>query len=812
MADKPHLKLNSAQQLESSIEMKFNYGFPEEEEKDKKTKDTDYEFKIVPFRGYLSRINSEIQRRRSERNLLLQVPSHINYVKISFVGQFNIEKYYSGWINDFGLLGVNFSKFNKEGLFAVADEERLHNFLENINNFIIKESGVNTSIEYNRKILYVDEFELLTTEDIINYQEVGSLMNFQLVNYPIESPEGNLILNHLYGFLESNQIIYSLNSDSNVLEIERASSEIIEEIVRNFDIILNVTSSISPVIGPSSFNIPERSYGFVVSNPNDDLPIIGIIDTGISNSTPLGPIIIDDDSFNLTDSSPFIDTANDGYGHGTAVGALAALGRKAYQANYRGDIAADAKLLSMKVFEGDNDYLSQIKVLSLLKRAKSKYPEIKIFVLTICFKENKLTNQDISTYAFELDRFSHENDCLIFISTGNNNEAANQANYDLSYFLNEETNICSPAESMNNIIIGAAAGNMKDGVFKGISNGMEFPTLYTRKGNIELIPTYPKTKQNKNLFKPDVIEFGGDYEVYGSFIVQGEEASIEVLSSNPAEGYYSHIGTSFSTPLVSNIAAQILKLYPSLKSQTIKALIINAASSDKIPFEDQFSKLRNRLVGHGLVNPSRSLLSNDNHINFVIEDEISPGELKVMPINLPRYLTEDDLGKRRGLLKVSLTLCFSFDPVFNNHLGYCPIHMAFSIFRNHTAHQIIQKEDEIKSKLKSAISWSQNNRYKQRPIPASNSQKLQFMINVNELLDEDSIFKLAVHCFLSPQILSIDKYQISHPFSMAISIEENLPESRQTGRLYSELIEINNLESISEIEIDANELGDLELE
>ncbi len=47
----------------------------------------------------------------------------------------------------------------------------------------------------------------------------------------------------------------------------------------------------------------------------------------ISNATPLAPIIIQDETFNLTTSSPLEDNANEGSGHGTGIAALAALGR-----------------------------------------------------------------------------------------------------------------------------------------------------------------------------------------------------------------------------------------------------------------------------------------------------------------------------------------------------------------------------------------------------------------------------------------------------------------------------------------------------
>jgi hypothetical protein len=198
-----------------------------------------------------------------------------------------------------------------------------------------------------------------------------------------------------------------------------------------------------------------------------------------------------------------------------------------------------------------------------------------------------------------------------------------------------------------------------------------------------------------------------------------------------------------------------------------------------------------------------------------VEDEISPEEIKIFPINFPAYLTEIDLGKTRGLLNITATLCFSFIPVLNNHLGYCPVQIAFSIFRNHTAEEIIKSENEekggIRSKLKSG--WSQNNRFKSKPIPAANTQKIHFPVSVKDLEEEGSTFKLAIHCLINSQLLpgAADKYDHPHQFSIAVSIEENLPVARQTGRLYSEIIAVNEVENIINIEPEAEAEGIIDL-
>lgn len=812
MAIKPHVKLNTKEQKEQPIKLKFNYGFGEDEEPEDDDPKNYYPM-AQAFRGYLARFNNDYQIRIAQRNPQLQVPAHIEYIQILFQSQFVISEFYSQWFNEFGLLGIHFSKFNTEVLFSIANNDRFQSFIDNINSFIKKETGEDAEVTYSAKIIYIKEFKLLTTADVTQYRQVGALMNFRLVDdFPLGKAIFQGIFTSLKKYLHENAIQFTFVEESKNIEVLNATDAQIIEIIQNFDIVLNVTSSLATVISPSELNLPQRSYGFEISNAAEELPIIGILDTGISNQTPLASLLLNDEGYNLTTNSALVDSVN----HGTAVAALAALGKKVYSAGgYRGQIIADAKLLSIKVMDATSSFLSQKSVLDLLNKAKRNYPSIKIFVLTICYENHKRKNEDYSSYAYELDKFAHENDCIISICTANNDDAAiRNTTYDLNYFLTEATNLCTPAESMNNITVGAAAYSLRIGNFEGISTSKEFPTLYSRKSHIDLLAVFSKNKFNKFHFKPDVIECGGDYEYArsNSFIGAGTRASMEVLSANPAESFYNHIGTSFSAPLVANIAAQIQKIYPVIKAQSIKALIVNGASLNLIRFQTPFASLLNKTAGHGLVDELKSTFSNDNEITFLLEEEIEPEQVKIFPVNFPKYLVEEDLGKQNGILRVTATLCFSFLPVINHQLAYCPLHLAFCFFKNQTGDEIQATEEDVKSLLKGNLRWSQSGRHVTKPIPYTNTQKINFVVNVEDLINENGTFKLAVHCRVNPQLLagSEKPYIKAHPFSLVITVEEKLKEGNLTGKLYQEMILCNSIENITVINLEAEGTADAE--
>ena len=811
MPRKQHLRLISKKQLETISKMKFNYGLPDEDSQ--RAENPNYYRMAERLSGNWSQYNLDLQIRKQNRSSDIFVPENIEYIMITFMGQFDLSKYNSFWYNNFGLQTVTVSDFGHKVLFAVSNYDLFKEFTSNLLAFIDYGINNNKNASFLPHITYIQNFKLLTSSDIIQFpsDQIGDVVILSLIDLPLDYRLQSSLLESLKTFLNQSNVSFKINEESGDIELYNPSFEIVKSIADNFDILQSITSSLTTTISPSPFNVPERVHGFEIENSKEDLPLIGIIDTGISDQSPLKSITLKDDSFSL-DGNPLIDNAgNNGEGHGTAVAAFAALGREAWESEFSSPVIADAKLLSIKIYDSGEGYISTKALIEMLYRAKAKYPELRIFVLTSCFQKNLNTNEPYSHYSFLLDKFAWETDSLIFIATGNNDAASDDnQHYDFKYFEKQRSNICSPAESMNNLVVGAAAGNLKNDSFLGISPSREFPALFTRKGHIDLKPLYPKNKSNKNLFRPDVIEYGGDIENYNNvFLAVGEKASLKLMSSNPQEGYYSNVGTSFSTPLTANLAAKILNQYPTIKSQTIKALIVNGASLENIKPQSS-SNLLSRVAGHGLVNIENTIYSDDSRLTFILEDQISHNELKIYPINFPEYLIRDNLGKKNGVLKVSATLCFSFLPILNNQLSYNPVHMAFSFFKNHTDEQIMASDEKCSSLLKNNLRWSQNGRHKAKPIPYSNTQKISFPVNVNDLVNEESTFKLAIHSRMTTQLIDGLNYPEEFPFSMAVTIEEKLKEP--TGRLYEELTNRNYLDNILESDIDLNQENDLEIQ
>ncbi len=807
MAKRNHIRLLGNRQLTEAVAIKFNYGAGKKEEEDQEVIEPNYFFMAQKLELNYSQFVLDSNERQNKRDISIHVPANINFIRISFLDQFVLNTFFKQWFNDFGLEAVAITNFGKEVLFGIVDKDKFRNFTESVLQFIRKWLYQDEQAKFSNKITFIDSFKLLTSSDIIrfNIQETGDVVVLNTIDLPLDFKLQEALLNVLEAFLNENNTQYNIDRENNRIELIQPTVEIVNQIADNFDIVESITCSLSSVVRPSVFNVVKRDYGFRITNVDDELPLIGILDTGISMQTPLAAITLQDSTFTLS-GNPLIDIAGGRnlHGHGTGVAAMAALGRENHLNEFKGEVNADARLLSIKLSDTGNGYLSETKIIEMLYAAKKKYPELSIFILTTCYNTPKATNETFSSYTFLLDKFAYETDSLIFICTANNNEAVNENRmYDLHYFEQPKTNLSTPSDSLNNITIGGASDNLKSGVFYGISPSREYPALFTRKGHVDLSIVLSNRKSNKRYFKPDVIDCSGDLIHQRDYLDYGDDSAMNILSANPAHGFIKECGTSYAAPLTANVAAKIKRKYPELKMQTIKALIVNGATMEAIKPAKEFDKIIHRIAGNGIVNTERSLFSSERSPTLILEDNIENDKMKIYPIHFPNYLVEEALGRSSGILKCSATLCFSFSPIQHNQLSYNPIHMAFCFFKDHTGAQINAANKEWDSHIKTTLKWSQNGRDRSKPIPYSNCQKMDFLLDVKNLNKENCTLKLAVHSKLSDQLLPSDSenYSTEYPFSLVINIEENF--KYHTGRLYDELILINELEVIADASVEA---------
>ena len=414
-------------------------------------------------------------------------------------------------------------------------------------------------------------------------------------------------------------------------------------------------------------------------------------------------------------------------------------------------------------------------------------------------------------------------DILIIISAGNIGQELflNQANVISSGYNNypndfkeEWANIKSPSESMNNITIGSCAGNFEF-VFNspGIALDEKFPTVYSTKYHYDFESEILSSKKtNKHLNKPDILYHGGDWDNMLGCSATG----MTFLSAVTGQYFDKSTGTSFSAGLIGNIAAKILNQYPQLRMQTVKALIINSAKLPKLStfFDDLSDKMRKRIIGKGIPEQEECLFSDSNSATIIIEDEIEPDKIKSYPINIPQYLL--DKTSNNTVLDIKATLCYSFEPLLNNQLAYCPVHIGFGIFKNLDLDERGTNDEgrEIGLGLnfnnseniviKNGQGWSEDYYFKAKLL--SNVQTMDLIYNKENISENDNTFKIAINCKLHKLMNQIQKehFNRSYKFSIVLNFKERPIKGLLNGSLYDELVAINTLDAIADLEAELN--------
>lgn len=750
------------------------------------------------------------QRRARNSNRTINFPTVIDLIRIYFYTTFNNNlktKFYS----NYGLSPVEYSHFNKTVMFEIVDEKLFQNFANHIQQVVNSTEGTSYEGQTYNLIALILHFEFIndrrrtftTTESGI----LLTLISSSSRAYPLQK---NALFNYLN--VQTSEVSY-LESSPDIIEVSNLSAKSRNEIAANFDIVKSITSTHVLKIRPGEYGNVRREFGFTVNIP-ENLTTVGIIDTGVNILEPLKGLIVNK-SYDHTNNGAFWDED----GHGTSVVGLVTLGDE-FLTEVKSVYTAKAKILVLKALHNNNDPINIPKILSDIKEAKRKHG-VRLFNMSLNIPFAKDYNTTYSQFAYELDKLAYEEDILVFLSVGNIDpdyirdmiETEPHPDHEYPTFFYKldstsafhscrNTNISEPAESLNNISVGALAGNLEGTDFSDITPNNLSPAYYSRKfhfdytQNINFTPLQ-RNNRNKYLNKPDLVFEGGDLFKY--------EAGIEILRSplSTDEKYYGRsCGTSLSTPLIASYAAEILNTYPALRTQSVKALLINAASYHKknnLPdFRTSTEALLKSLTGFGKPQKESLLYTDDNSVIFVLEKSIKEGQIVCFPIYLPEYLKSTS-----NKLKFEITLCYSFMPIKDNHLNYLPMHMSVNIIRNADMNIIADGKQDAYG-IKGSFSWSEDHFGLENRM-FSNTQSIIRTLQPKDIIDVNGAIMLGARCLVKNEIPELSEYKanVEHPFSVVIKITE-LPESRASNQLYNEMIVCNEILNIGELEGDAD--------
>jgi hypothetical protein len=880
MPDYPHKLLINPQGIVNHFDAAR--GFEEkDEEEDEEQPEKNYTIQKATLRRALFEYGQDVADKYVSRTIIPVFS--INYIRIDFLVTFaNTIEYNTKdtFEKQYGLHPIRFYNFNKTVLFEIADVTKFEKLQELLVEFIDSPDSVSPQGHTYNIVTLIQDFHLLTANELFNEALGNSTGSVALqLTHQTESPyrqEKNALQKQLNTYIQQMAATnpdVSYKFEDRWLLINGTTVDELQNILKNFDLVASAQSIRIPrtITGRHSPN--ARTYDFNIVGGSTSLPKVVIIDTGISQATPLSALL-GAPAYTFDSAYPAYRPVN--Y-HGTAVATITAVGEQFFDTANKA-LNAQCQLFAYRLFEDSGGTIDLIAFEENIRDAAAN--GVRLFNLSVNVAA-KAYNDNYSFFAYLLDKLSYELDILFFISAGNLNGNDLNAIYNrmqrpgyaamLDYpahffspdeFCNEHncegTNLKVPAESLNNMTVGAIAENLNAGTQVDMSLDKTTPAYYTSKYHVspfhKVNGARLKGKHiNFRLYKPDIVFPGGDYGA--------ESAGIQVSGTGIAtDQYRQECGTSFSAPFATNLAAQISHKYPTINVQSIKALIINSATPtaqsgfleshlnrlrDKFAFSE-FGKsvaaltrpeklkinkwfhtedMLKRLAGHGQPDRIRALSSDNKSITVILEDSIGLDKHKAIPIHLPKYLNA--FAKNTTLVNVEATLCYKFLPDFYEQMGYNPLHISFNFIKTfadpvYTAKVAAYRADDLADMnfytplYQGIVDPTEKN--KQRKIALgvkanletwsddfypnirqfSNTQKLRLKINIHDLAKTGNEISLIVRCTgKSDAPYEVKNYlNGQHQFSIVLTFSEEGKRTFAGIDFYEKFTDINQTADI----------------
>jgi len=448
------------------------------------------------------------------------------------------------------------------------------------------------------------------------------------------------------------------------------------------------------VVEPDDIETPQqvqREQAAVIANttilpPDAQAPAVCLIDSGIQEEHVwLEPAIDKPEShcfipgIATTDIADYVAPS----GHGTRVAGAVIHGEVVPK---NGQSQARMWVQNARVLDANcgllEDMFPPIVVREVVKHYHNGPRHTRIFNHSIN-ADTPCRIRHMSAWAAEIDRISFENDVLIIQSAGNIKTSSPAPKLGIaelvtngkSYpdYLKEPTcRIASPAQSFQAMTVGSVAyGGFQFGDWRSFASSDGEPSAFSRAG----LGIWGS-------IKPDVVEYGGDcLNNDGNPLVVTTptvahdcypELVRSTLHGGPAFAR-DEVGTSYATPKVTRIAAELQRVLPDESCLLYRALI---AQSARWPIwavglaPERMAALLQR-IGYGLADIDRATANTDHRVTFVTtgDTEISAGDCHIYQVRIPEQMRRpgDDYD-----IRVEATLSYVAEPrrTRRTHRGY----------------------------------------------------------------------------------------------------------------------------------------------
>lgn len=410
------------------------------------------------------------------------------------------------------------------------------------------------------------------------------------------------------------------------------------------------------------------NVGFELKAPDEDSPIVCIIDSGIQEGhIYLNKAIVGELSKSYLPNDPLVLDEVDEGGHGTRVAGAVLFPNGV--SNIIDEYKLACYIANARVLNKDNSMPAEILPSKLINDIVKDYnvnQGIRLFNHSVA-SNSPCRRKYMSSWATTIDNASFERDLLFLQAAGNLYSDSKSllkmgirqhlnANRDYpQYLLEDVSRIANPAQSTQALTVGSiCCGEYEDNDLKsfGITGAI---SSFSRSG-------FGLWKS----IKPEVVECGGDWirskHNNNTFITKSEICP-ELIRRSPEGPAYAKDtgGTSFATPKVAYIAAQVQKILPNESALLYKALIVHSASwtpwTENLPEGEYLNVLR--YMGYGLPSLTKATTNDEHRVTYITTGDrhIKGGNIHVFRIKVP-----NEIKGLNAEIRIDVTLTFSAKP------------------------------------------------------------------------------------------------------------------------------------------------------
>lgn len=447
--------------------------------------------------------------------------------------------------------------------------------------------------------------------------------------------------------------------------------KILNDITQNYPYVFEISEPDDIDCTQVSFDIIDDNNLLTIIEPNKNDPIVCVIDSGIQEGHKyIKNAIKEEFSVNYTDDETYYDEVGGG-GHGTRVA-----GRIIFPSDIPqdGEYQTPCWVINSKVLN-KNCKIPENKMPASLyeKIIDSNHLIAKIYNSSIN-SSTPVLRKHMSSWAAKLDSETYSKDILVIQSAGNINisyevgfpclgiqqQFDNNNDYPQYLYNSISSRIANPAQSFFALTVGSVSGEPFKNEILGIQSIEE---------NKNSISSFSRSGFGLwNSIKPEVVDFGGGLTIDKNRNIKlGKETSVELLRRSPEGPAYAkdQVGTSYSTPVVSNIATLLQKEFPKYSALLYKTLIVHSAewpswlTLENITNEQKINLFRS--YGYGIPNKVNALQNNPHKITFITTGSttITSKDAHIHYIPIPDSIRNPEIEKN---IKITVTLCYASKP------------------------------------------------------------------------------------------------------------------------------------------------------